>query len=123
MTNNKDPNQKQPGEKESGTFHYNPGNMAKMNLSNLMLRGWVLTHKTKSTKTSIAEVRSSWRSLVSNSLADLRFVAVARRAPHRYEAGLPRQIGSIRPRYSASIPHLTPRGGRSVNCILRVPRH
>jgi hypothetical protein len=28
MGNNKNPNQKQPGEKESGTFHYNPGNMS-----------------------------------------------------------------------------------------------
>ncbi len=28
MANNKDPNQKQPGEKESGKFHYNPGNMS-----------------------------------------------------------------------------------------------
>jgi hypothetical protein len=26
--NNKNPNQKQPGEKESGKFHYNPGNMS-----------------------------------------------------------------------------------------------
>jgi hypothetical protein len=26
--NNKDPNVKRPGEKESGTFHYNPGNMS-----------------------------------------------------------------------------------------------
>jgi hypothetical protein len=26
--NNKDPNVKQPGEKKSGTFHYNPGNMS-----------------------------------------------------------------------------------------------
>jgi hypothetical protein len=25
---NKDPNQKKPGEKEPGTFHYNPGNMS-----------------------------------------------------------------------------------------------
>jgi len=25
VTNNKNPNQKQPGEKEEGTFHYNPG--------------------------------------------------------------------------------------------------
>ncbi len=28
MTNNKDPKQKQPGEKEPGTFHFNPGNMS-----------------------------------------------------------------------------------------------
>jgi hypothetical protein len=28
VTNNKNPNQKQPGEKESGTFHYNPGNIS-----------------------------------------------------------------------------------------------
>jgi hypothetical protein len=28
VTNNKDPNQRQPGEKEPGTFHYNPGNMS-----------------------------------------------------------------------------------------------
>ena len=28
MGNNKNPNQKRPGEKESGTFHYNPGNMS-----------------------------------------------------------------------------------------------
>ena len=28
MGNNKDPNQKRPGEKEEGTFHYNPGNMS-----------------------------------------------------------------------------------------------
>jgi hypothetical protein len=28
MGNNKDPNKKRPGEKESGTFHYNPGNMS-----------------------------------------------------------------------------------------------
>ena len=26
--NNKDPNVKRPGEKEEGTFHYNPGNMS-----------------------------------------------------------------------------------------------
>jgi hypothetical protein len=26
--NNKDPNLEQPGEKEPGTFHYNPGNMS-----------------------------------------------------------------------------------------------
>jgi hypothetical protein len=26
--NNKNPNQKRPGEKEAGTFHYNPGNMS-----------------------------------------------------------------------------------------------
>jgi hypothetical protein len=26
--NNKDPNQKRPGEKEPGTFHFNPGNMS-----------------------------------------------------------------------------------------------
>jgi hypothetical protein len=25
---NKNPNQKQPGEKEPGKFHYNPGNMS-----------------------------------------------------------------------------------------------
>lgn len=28
MGNNKDANQKRPGEKEPGTFHYNPGNMS-----------------------------------------------------------------------------------------------
>jgi hypothetical protein len=28
VTNNKNSNQKQPGEKEPGTFHYNPGNMS-----------------------------------------------------------------------------------------------
>ena len=28
MGNNKDPNEKQPGENEEGKFHYNPGNMA-----------------------------------------------------------------------------------------------
>lgn len=28
MANNKNPSQKQPGEKEQGTFHYNPGNMS-----------------------------------------------------------------------------------------------
>ena len=28
MGNNKDSNQKRPGEKEPGTFHYNPGNMS-----------------------------------------------------------------------------------------------
>jgi hypothetical protein len=28
MGNNKDTNQKQPGEKEPGKFHYNPGNMS-----------------------------------------------------------------------------------------------
>lgn len=28
MANNKNPSQKQPGEKEPGTFHYNPGNMS-----------------------------------------------------------------------------------------------
>ena len=28
MGNNKDPNQKRPGEKEPGTLHYNPGNMS-----------------------------------------------------------------------------------------------
>ena len=28
MSNNKNPTQKQPGEKEPGTFHYNPGNMS-----------------------------------------------------------------------------------------------
>jgi hypothetical protein len=28
MANNKNSNQKQPGEKEPGTFHYNPGNMS-----------------------------------------------------------------------------------------------
>jgi hypothetical protein len=27
VANNKNPTQKQPGEKEPGTFHYNPGNM------------------------------------------------------------------------------------------------
>jgi hypothetical protein len=26
--NNQNPDQKQPGEKEPGTFHYNPGNMS-----------------------------------------------------------------------------------------------
>jgi hypothetical protein len=28
MADNKDPNQKQPGEKAPGTFHYNPGNQS-----------------------------------------------------------------------------------------------
>jgi hypothetical protein len=28
VANNKNANQKQPGEKEPGTFHYNPGNMS-----------------------------------------------------------------------------------------------
>jgi hypothetical protein len=28
LANNNDPNQKQPGEKSPGTFHYNPGNMS-----------------------------------------------------------------------------------------------
>jgi hypothetical protein len=28
MANNKNPNQKQPGENEPGKFHYNPGNMS-----------------------------------------------------------------------------------------------
>jgi hypothetical protein len=28
MANNKNLNQKQPGEKEPGTFHYSPGNMS-----------------------------------------------------------------------------------------------
>jgi hypothetical protein len=28
VANNKDPKQKQPGEKEAGTFHFNPGNMS-----------------------------------------------------------------------------------------------
>ena len=28
MANNKNPNQKQPGEKKAGKFHYNPGNMS-----------------------------------------------------------------------------------------------
>jgi hypothetical protein len=28
VANNKNPNQRQPGEKEPGTFHYNPGNMS-----------------------------------------------------------------------------------------------
>jgi hypothetical protein len=28
VANNKNPDQKQPGEKEPGTFHYNPGNMS-----------------------------------------------------------------------------------------------
>jgi hypothetical protein len=28
MANNKDPNQKQPGEKEAGKYHYNPGNQS-----------------------------------------------------------------------------------------------
>ena len=29
MGNNKNPDQKQPGEKEPGTFHYNPGNIGR----------------------------------------------------------------------------------------------
>lgn len=28
MANNKNPNEKQPGENPEGKFHYNPGNMA-----------------------------------------------------------------------------------------------
>jgi hypothetical protein len=28
MANNKNPNEKQPGEKVEGKFHYNPGNMS-----------------------------------------------------------------------------------------------
>ena len=28
MANNKDPNRKQPGEKEAGKYHYNPGNQS-----------------------------------------------------------------------------------------------
>ena len=28
MADNKNPNEKQPGEKSSGTFHYNPGNQS-----------------------------------------------------------------------------------------------
>ena len=28
MGNNKDPNKRRPGEKQPGTFHYNPGNMS-----------------------------------------------------------------------------------------------
>ena len=28
MANNKNPNEKQPGEKPSGKHHYNPGNMS-----------------------------------------------------------------------------------------------
>jgi hypothetical protein len=28
VANNKNPNQKQSGEKEPGTFHFNPGNMS-----------------------------------------------------------------------------------------------
>ena len=28
MADNKDPNQKQPGEKKEGKFHYNPGNQS-----------------------------------------------------------------------------------------------
>jgi hypothetical protein len=28
MTNNKSPNEQQPGEKAPGKFHYNPGNMS-----------------------------------------------------------------------------------------------
>ena len=28
MSNNKDPNEKQPGENPEGKFHFNPGNMA-----------------------------------------------------------------------------------------------
>jgi hypothetical protein len=28
MANNKDPKQKQPGEKEAGKYHYNPGNQS-----------------------------------------------------------------------------------------------
>ena len=32
MANNKNPNEKQPGEKASGKFHYNPGNMSGKNV-------------------------------------------------------------------------------------------
>jgi hypothetical protein len=28
VATNKNPNQRQPGEKQPGTFHYNPGNMS-----------------------------------------------------------------------------------------------
>jgi hypothetical protein len=28
MANNKNPNEKQPGENPDGTYHFNPGNMA-----------------------------------------------------------------------------------------------
>jgi hypothetical protein len=28
MANNKNPNEKQPGEKTAGKYHYNPGNMS-----------------------------------------------------------------------------------------------
>jgi hypothetical protein len=28
MANNKNPNQKQPGENDPGNYHYNPGNMS-----------------------------------------------------------------------------------------------
>lgn len=28
MATNKNPNQRQPGEKQPGTFHFNPGNMS-----------------------------------------------------------------------------------------------
>jgi hypothetical protein len=28
MADNKDPNQKQPGEKKEGKYHYNPGNQS-----------------------------------------------------------------------------------------------
>lgn len=28
MADNKNPNEKQPGEKEAGKFHYNPGNQS-----------------------------------------------------------------------------------------------
>jgi hypothetical protein len=28
VANNKNPNERRPGEKEPGTFHYNPGNMS-----------------------------------------------------------------------------------------------
>jgi hypothetical protein len=28
MANNKDPNRKQPGEKDAGKYHYNPGNQS-----------------------------------------------------------------------------------------------
>ena len=34
MANNKNPNEKQPGEKEDGTFHYNPGNMSGKTIGN-----------------------------------------------------------------------------------------
>jgi hypothetical protein len=31
VANNKNPNEKQPGENEDGNFHYNPGNMSGKN--------------------------------------------------------------------------------------------